>query len=434
MSDTAAADPKPKKKGPRESVRRPSSDASRFHMSADAVDVSVLDIGRMSDLQCIKALAKARWGSSNVTTCPHCMSSASHYWSKSELRWKCKGCGKRFSVTSGTVFAGRRMPLQTMLAAIHVWICGSAGQPALEVRRMVSFKGYNTAFTLLSKCREGLVRGYNTGLVSGILEMDGAHTSGRGASRKRGRPLSYRSAEEVAATQESVLDSASLTQSARQKKRREEKKAALAAGGVVHPGYGQVFPAGRRITLNLRKRGGKRGKGACVTRVGIALTESPEAATILARKYVAIPESILPTEKRAALSELDKALQLNLQINHSETQLGPNGEHNNNSESFGARMDRSEKGVYLNIEPKYMHDYAVEAGFREDHNRMAPGAASKRFLHHAMNVGLSHHFRGFTHGKHRSHEVLLTGNRPAKPSGPAKGRSPISMVNGMPPR
>lgn len=97
-------------------------------------------------------------------------------------------------------------------------------------------------------------------------------------------------------------------------------------------------------------------------------------------------------------------------------------------------MDRSEKGVYLNIEPKYMHDYAVETSFREDHNRMAPGAASMRFLHCALNVGLSHHFRGFTHGKHRNFEMLLTGNRFAKPSGPDKGRSPVSMENGRPPR
>lgn len=434
MSDTAADDLNPKKKGPRESVKRPSSDASRFHMSKEAVDVSVLDYGHMTDLQCVKTMAQARWGSVTVTSCPHCMSSASHYWSKREMRWKCKGCGKRFSVTSGTVFAGRRMPLQTMLAAIHVWICGSAGQPALEVRRILELKGYNTAFTLLSKCREGLVRGYNTGLISGVLEMDGAHTSGRGASRKRGRPLNYQSPEEKAAAQQDALNSAALTQSAKQKKRLEEKKAALAAGGVVHPEFGQVFPATRRITINLRKRGGKKGKGACVTRVGIALTESPEAAALLARKYIAMPESILATDTGPAFSALGKEFQIHLQVNHSETLVGPNGEHNNNSESFGARMDRSEKGVYLNIEPKYLHDYAVETSFREDHNRMAPGAASKRFLHCALNVGLSHHFRGFTHGKHRDHEVLLTGNRPAKASGPEKGRSPISMENGRPPR
>lgn len=435
MSDTVATEALPKKsRAPRESVKRQSSDATRFHMSKEAVDTSVLDYGAMTDLQCVKAMAKARWGSFTVTTCPHCMSSASHYWSSSQMRWKCKGCGKRFSVTSGTVFAGRRMPLQTLLAAIHVWICGSAGQPALEMRRMMNVKGYNTAYTLFSKCREGLSRGYNTGLISGVLEMDGAHSSGRGASRKRGVPQNYKSPDEIAETQADVLESASLTQSARQKKAHDKKKAALAAGAAVHPEFGQVFPDARRITMNMRMRGGKKGKGACKTRVGIAVTESPEAAAMLARKFIAVPESILATDSGPAFKELGKQFQLHLQVNHSEALVGADGEHNNNSESYGSRLDRAEKGVYLNIEPKYLHDYAVEAGFREDHNRMAPGAASKRFFHFALSVGLSHDFRGYTHGKHRHHEVLLTGNLPAKPSGPAKGRSPISMMNGRPPR
>ncbi len=36
--------------------------------------------------------------------------------------------------------------------------------------------------------REGLVRGYNVGLLSGDIEMDGAHQSGHRAAEKRGKP------------------------------------------------------------------------------------------------------------------------------------------------------------------------------------------------------------------------------------------------------
>lgn len=66
------------------------------------------------------------------------------------------------------------------------------GQPALELGRMLAIKGYNIAFTLVSKLREGLVRGFNVGLMCGVVEMDGAHASGRRASEKRGRPLTFR--------------------------------------------------------------------------------------------------------------------------------------------------------------------------------------------------------------------------------------------------
>jgi ribosomal protein L37AE/L43A len=424
-TETTAAKP-PRR---RTVVHRASSDASRFHMSKEAVDRSVEEFATWSDLRCIRHLATIRWGSYKVVGCPHCNTTAEHYWHVKERRWKCAHCRKKFSVTSNTVFANRRLAWQKLLAAIHLWACGAAGQPALELRRMLKLGGYNTAFTLVSKLREGLLRGFNTGLISGVVEMDGAHASGRRASETRGRPLTFRVADEEDAKQDALL-----TVSARQKKRREEKAAAIAAGGVVHPEHGAVFPASRRIAFTLRRRSGAKGRGALVTRVGIGLAETPDVAQALVDAYVAKPESILATDTGTAFSKVGKEFQLHLQVNHSETLVGPNGEHVNNSEGFSARQDRSEKGVYLNIEPKYLHDYVVETAFREDHRRLGPGAAADQAAFWALNVGLSRFWRGFTHGKHRDHEILVPANREAKPSGPKKGRSPVSGANGRPPR
>ena len=398
-------------------VRRLSSPASQWHMSPKAVDRSVEEFARWSDLRCVRHLAKVRWGSHVDVVCAHCNTCADHYWSDKELRWKCKHCGKRFSVTSQTVFANRRIPLQKLLAGLHLWACGAAGQPALELRRMLKFGGYNTAFNLISKLREGLVRGFNTGLISGVVEMDGAHASGRRASEKSGKPINYRSAEAVAEDEELAL----LTQSARQRKKRQEKAAGLAAGGVLHPEHGNVFPPTRRIVVTIRKRSNTSGGGSVMTRVGIGHAETPAVAEALAKAYVAIPESVLATDTGTAFSKLGKKFLLHLQVNHSETLVGPNGEHSNNAESFSARQDRSEKGVYLNIEPKYLHDYAVETAFREDHRRVAPGAAADKALAFALGVGHSHFWRGFTHGHHRKHEILLTGNIASSASGPKKG-------------
>lgn len=426
---TVLASPAAAKGGRRSVVHRPSSDTSRFHMSSAAVDRSVEELFRWSDLKCVKHLAEIRWGDFKLVTCPHCNTSAEHYWTPRELRWKCKSCASRFSVTSQTVFANRRMPLQKLLAALHLWACGAAGQPALEMRRMLKFGGYNTAFTLCSKLREGLQRGFNTGLVSGVIEIDAAHASGRRASEKRGKPQNY----SVKSEDEAQAD-ALLTTSARQKKRRDEKAAALAAGGIVHPEHGQVFPSSRRLVYPVRCRSGVKGRGALVTRIGVGLAESPQVAAALAAAFVAIPESVLATDTGMAFTALGKKFQSHSQVNHSETLRGPEGQHNNNAESFSARQDRAEKGVYLNIEPKYLTDYAVETAFREDHRRMAPGAVADRLLGYALSVGLSRHWRGFTHGRHRKHEILITGNRPASSSGPEKGKSPISSANRRPPR
>lgn len=409
-------------------VRRPSSAATRWHMSKKAVDRSVDEFSRWSDLRCVRHLANVRWGSHVNVVCAHCSTCADHYWSEKELRWKCKGCGKRFSVTSQTVFANRRIPMQKLLAALHLWACGAAGQPALELRRMLKLGGYNTAFSLVSKLREGLVRGFNTGLISGIVEMDGAHASGRRASEKRGKPLNHRTAEAVAEDEELAL----LTSSARTKKRKQDKAQALAAGGVLHPEHGNVFPPTRRVVITLRKRHTAPGSGSSITRVGIGMAETPEVMEALARKYVAVPESVLSTDTGTAFQKLGKKFQLHLQVNHSETLVGPKGEHSNNAESFSARQDRSEKGIYLNIEPKYLHDYAVETAFREDYRRLSPGKAADLALHHALNVGHSHFWRGFTHGHHRKHEILAMGNRTARSSGPAKGPKEPTRPRQMP--
>lgn len=332
----------------------------------------------------MKHLATVRWGSAETMPCPHCNTCTRHYFYGADLRWKCKHCGSKFSVTSQTVFASRKMPYRKLLAALHLWACGAAGQPALELRRMLKFKSYNTAFTLVSKLREGLIRGFNTGLISGVVEMDGAHASGRRASEKRGKPQNYRAPEEVQEREKQAL----LTTAARQKKRREDKAAAVAAGGTLDPGTGQVFPETRRLVFTLRRRSGAKGQGAVVTRVGVGLAESPDVVEALAATYVAIPESVLATDTGTAFSKLGKRFQLHLQVNHSETLSGPEGQHNNNAESFSARQDRSEKGVYLNIEPKYLLDYATETAFREDHRRKAPGAQADLALHQRGRVAL----------------------------------------------
>lgn len=417
MSATAPKQATAKTRKPWAPVQRPSSVASRWHMSSKAVDRSVEDFARWSDLRCVRHLAKVRWGSHVDVVCPHCSTCADHYWSEKELRWKCKGCGKRFSVTSQTVFANRRIPLQKLLAALHLWACGAAGQPALELRRMLKLRGYNTAYSLVSKLREGLVRGFNTGLISGVVEMDGAHASGRRASEKRGKPLSQRSVEATEENEELAL----LTTSARQRRKRQDKAAALAAGGILHPEHGNVFPPTRRIVITLRKRSSVPGGGSAMTRVGVGRAETPEVVEALAKAYVAIPESVLSTDTGTAFTKLGRKFQLHLQVNHTEALVGPEGQHSNNAESFSARQDRSEKGVYLNIEPKYLHDYAVETAFREDHRRVASGQAADRALHFALNVGHSHFWRGFTHGRHRQYEILATGNSPFPASGPARG-------------
>jgi hypothetical protein len=75
---TTVAESKPKP--PRTKVHRFSSDASRWHMSKEAVDRSVAEPLSWSDLKCVKYLAKMRWGDWKQVVCPHCATGAQHRW------------------------------------------------------------------------------------------------------------------------------------------------------------------------------------------------------------------------------------------------------------------------------------------------------------------------------------------------------------------
>lgn len=114
-------------------------------------------------------------------------------------------------------------------------------------------------------------------------------------------------------------------------------------------------------------------------------------------------------------------------MEHAKELSGPNGEKNNQAEEHNWRYDRAEKGIYLNVEPKYMLDYACEIAFRSDTRRLPNGQQLRLALNVATNVGESRFWRGFTHGRHRTHELLHAGPRQAKASGPAEGRSAANI-------
>lgn len=398
--------------------KRRRSGTAEWHMSRESVSLSVPEVFKWTDKQCLDFLVEVRFGSWDSVGCPHCGTTGKHYWRPTQKRWKCSGCGSTFSVTSGTVFAKRKLPLQTLIAGTLMWLNSAAGQPALELKRHLNVS-YNTAYTLQHKLREALVRGYNQGPLAGDLEMDGAHQSGRRAAEKRGKPQGGRPV--TAETPVEELSSI-LTQAGKQRAKRK-----TAPKGVVDPEFGRRLPEDRRIVMVVRQRSGKKGKGANGTRVAIAMAETaPEAEAILAT-YAAIPESYLNTDSSPAYASIGKAFLAHRTVEHAKELSGPNGENNNQAEEYNWRYDRAEKGIYLNIEPKYMLDYACETAFRSDTRRLPNGQQLRLALNVATNVGESCFWKGFTHGRHRAHELLHAGPRPARSSGPAKGRSQASM-------
>lgn len=383
-----------------------------FHMSKGSAGFGLEDLEKLTPVEAIKLFAKMIWGSSKTMPCPHCGTIDAHYWSVKEMRWKCAGCGKRFSVTSGTVLADRKLPLATILKLIFLWTNGTSGVPALQLRRSFNVS-YPTIFSLLHKLREGLVRGHNTGIMCGVVEMDGMDVNGRRYREKRNKPRGASSKGKPS------IPGFLL---------RQDEDDEEIAGPPLPPKFGKAERQNkeRRIMLSMRQRGVSLGMGAAVTRIGIAITESAKTVTALATSY-ASSESMMMSDEDPSYANFENIFRRHSTVNHSKAFTSPGGVDNNQAESFNWRARRAVEGIYLSISNKYLVDYASEQAWREDTRRMGPAEKLAHLFRVALSVGLSHWWRGYTHGHHRKDELLVEGPQPAPARGKKVGAVPRAL-------
>jgi hypothetical protein len=70
----------------------------------------------------------------------------------------CSACGRKTSVTTGTIFHRSRTPLPSRFAATWFIIAQKNGVSALGVQRVLGFGSYETAWAWLHKLRRVMVR------------------------------------------------------------------------------------------------------------------------------------------------------------------------------------------------------------------------------------------------------------------------------------
>ena len=86
--------------------------------------------------------------------CPRC-DCAPTYANATRRKFKCKACGHQFSVTSGTIFASRKMAFMDLFAAICFTVNAAKGLTTVQFSRDLDCQ-YKTAFLLAHKLREAM--------------------------------------------------------------------------------------------------------------------------------------------------------------------------------------------------------------------------------------------------------------------------------------
>lgn len=291
-----------------------------FLLSARARTLSLAEVFRMTELEAEGVFAAIRWvDTGGKPVCPHCACAICYDCRRRSgaPRWRCKGCRKDFSLTSGTLFAFHKLALRLYLAAIVIFVNEVKGKSALALSRDLNVQ-YKTAFVLSHKLREAMaaeVKANRLGGAERVAEIDGAWF-----------------------------------------------------GGSVRPENRKADRKDRRLREN------RSGKRQCVVvireRDGRSMTKvfKSEEESLSFIKANLDKATTVHADEAAAWNDLHARFEMS-RVNHEECYLGEDGACTNNAKSYFSRLRRAEFGHHHHLSGVYLNRYAQEMALREDHRR-----------------------------------------------------------------
>ena len=315
--------------------------AQHFLLSAKARTLSLKAIYKGGEEKAYETFCAIRWAETDgEPVCSRC-GSVDAYSIPTRRKFQCKACGYQYSVTSGTIFASRKMAFMDLLAAICIFVNAVKGLSALQLSRDLDCQ-YKTAFVLAHKLREALASEIAGHTVDDEVEIDGAYFGGHI------RPEN-------------------------QKEDRIDRRLAKHQTGK------------RRVVIAIRERHGR-------TLTFVARNEAE--GVDYAKRFVA-RDAIMFADEASHWDALHAGWKT-YRINHSEA-YSFDGISTNQAESYFSRLRRMVTGQHHHVSPRYLHQYAHEAAWKEDHRRESNGELASRALDLAMAHPVSRNWAGYWH-------------------------------------
>lgn len=313
--------------------------AQHFLLSAKARTISLKSVYQMGEDKAYAVFRVLRWPETEgEAVCPRC-GCCDVYDIPTRRKFQCKACGHQYSVTSGTIFAGRKLAFTDLLAAIVLFVNGAKGVSALQVSRDLDVQ-YKTAYVLCHKLREAMAKEQAGITLNGIVEIDGAYFGGY----------------------------------VKPENRKEDRK-------------------------DLRRTANQSGKRQCV--VIMRERKGRSLPFVVANEGDAVPYvrdhvgtlATIHADEGAGWDALHAGWETH-RVNHS-VRFYDEGACTNQAESFFSRLRRMEVGTHHHIAGKYLHAYAGEAAWREDHRSKSNGGQTMIVAHSAMASKVSRQWKGY---------------------------------------
>jgi transposase-like protein len=151
--------------------------AQRFLLSAAARTLSLRSIYAEGEQAAYRRSCALRWPETGgKPVCPAC-GCLDVYDLTTRRRCKCAACHRQFSVTSGTIFASRKLACVDLLAAICLVVNAAKGLSAVQLSRDLDVQ-HKTAVVLMHKPREAMAAETRDARLTGAVELDGAAFGG----------------------------------------------------------------------------------------------------------------------------------------------------------------------------------------------------------------------------------------------------------------
>lgn len=341
--------------------------AQHFLLSSKSRQLSPLQIAQLSDDEAHDLLCQARWQSIDEQVCPKCGIKHKCYVYKTRRQFRCRHCKHQFSVTSSTIFANRKLPIQTYLYAIALFVNAVKGISACQLSRDLNVQ-YKTAFALAHKIRESLMVQRELFPLSGEVHIDGTyvHSAPRPKNKKADR-VDRRLKANANPNKRAVLV---------MRERYNEKM----TENTPH-----LVGAKRTLTFPI-------------------LSENTHTVNTLAETYIT-RNSRVHTDENTAYDELMGNYDLR-RVNHQREYRSDDGITNNLAESYFARFKRMYYGQVHKMSNIYLDNYANEIAYREDTRRKDNLTIFKDILDKCLATSSENDWKGYWQGHHRTQERL----------------------------
>lgn len=227
--------------------------------------------------------------------------------------WKCRSCRKQFSVLTGTIFHGTKIPLRIWVLVIFEMASSKNGVAAREIERKYGLTP-KSAWFMMHRIREAMKREPMAGLLTGRVVADETYIGGKPRNRHGGT--------------------------------RPGRRNKSGAGTDKTP----VFALVSRET------------GEVVTKVMPNVTGKNLAAAI--RGEVDPERVILHTDDSINYFQAAQIVKEHHSVNHREHEFVRGDVSTNQAENFFSQLKRSIDGTHHHVSVDHLPRYLAEFGFR----------------------------------------------------------------------